>query len=121
MSAFYNRLIKTATRLITKYGTPTVFRSLVSVPNPNPAKPATVTPVEHTYDAVFTKIDLKEIDGVRVLTGDQRVLVRGNIDPDFKINGSIVDPVDASIWKVIDVQKVAPGPSIILFKVQVRK
>jgi len=121
MSAFYNRMIKTATRLIQKYGAPTVFRSLTSVPNPNPAKPPTVTPVERTYDAVFTKIDLKEVDGVRVLAGDQRVLVRGNIDPDFQINGSIIDPVDSSIWKVMGITPVAPGPACIIFKVQVRK
>lgn len=121
MSAFYNRMLATASRLIKKFGAPTVFRSLLSVPNPNPSKPPTTTIVETTYDAVFTKIDEKEIDGTRILTGDMRVLVRGDITVDFKINGSIIDPKDSSIWKVINILPVAPGPVCVIFKVQVRK
>ncbi len=118
----YARLLKTVDRLITKFGVKTTFRWIVSVPNPNPSLPSTNTVITRDYDAVFTKFTEKEIDGIRILTGDVKVLVRGNLDQNLQINGSILDPIESGvIWKVIRMEKVAPGPSILLWKVQVRK
>lgn len=119
MSAFYNRIAKTAIRLLTKYGKDCTFRSLVSVPNVNPSKPPIVSQSDNIYKAVFTKYKSEEIDGIRILTSDMKVLVQGNIDPSFKINGQIIDPT-GQVWKVVGLEPVIPGPICVLFKVQVR-
>lgn len=117
----YSRTLQTVKRLINKFGVLTEFRSIVSTPNSNPSKPPVNQTVIDKYQAVFVGIDVKELDGIRIITGDKRVLVQGDIANRFDHDGSVIDPIDGSIWKVIKAEPVAPGPTCVLYKIQVRK
>lgn len=121
MSAFYNRLASSATRLIKKYGKLTKFNGYIVVKDPNPSKPSTKTLVQKEYMAVFTRYKTEDVDGTRVQMGDMKVLVQGDMDPAIKQDGSIIDPADGQVWKVMAIESIIPGPLNLLYKVQVRK
>lgn len=67
---------------------------------------------------LLTEYSTKDIDEKTVKTGDKRFLIG---DPGFKPDNSfsIIDGTET--YSVVAVKAVSPGPTVILYKVQVRK
>lgn len=118
-------LQETALRLIEKFGESRTATLLVPTTAPaDPAKPWDVDPTstesEIPFPCVVTPIDNRLIDGNSVLAGDETVLAAGLSFPttqpkqDQKI-------LDENVEKnIIRVNKVKPGKTTFLYKLQVR-
>jgi hypothetical protein len=116
----------TALRLIRKFGEDRLVT--LQVPNTSPADPAKpweVNPSETTLDlpnlpAVVTPIRRNLIDGNSVRQGDETVLIAGlSLGTTVPTNADkILD--EGTEKNVIDVQRIRPGKTDFLYKLQVR-
>lgn len=121
--ARFDSQIETAARLTAKNGQPVTLRTFVNPALPDPDKPwipAEPTATDQTVNAVFYKYNQKYIDGDRIRTGDQQVLIAAK--------GLNVLPAQDSLvlrgsetWKVVNAQPTAPNGQHILFELQVRQ
>lgn len=113
----YVSLAKNAEALIRKFGDECKIVTYTDVPAPNPIDPPTRTPVKVGTRGVWGKFKLEDIDNVNILQADQRVLLAGRLI----IDSRAVIERGSEQWKIIAVERVKPGPTSVLWKVQVRQ
>jgi|SRR5690606_19093732 len=115
----YITLAKNAEALIYKFGDKCVVTGYKDVPNPDPIKPPTRTPTSKDTRGVWLRYKLQDVDGTNILRGDQMVLLAGKIEVDPR--GIIHRGSEA--WKIVatGTQLLKPGPTSMLWKVQVRQ
>lgn len=118
-------LADTALRLIQKFGESR--KVILQIPNTAPADPAkpwevdpTGTTSNKTLDAVVTPIRRNLVNGNSIRQGDETVIVAG-IQLGTVIPTTADKIIDESTEKnVIDVQRIRPGKTDLLYKLQVR-
>ena len=118
-------LENTALRLIRKFGDDRLVTLQVPTGAPaDPAKPFDNDPTSQvsslTVPAVVVPIDRKLINGESVLEGDEQALIAGlsmgTVEP---LPDSVL--IDEGIKKnIIQVDKVKPGKTVYLYKIQIR-
>lgn len=115
----YSRYVKTAKKLVQKYGIPVKFE----IPGEDTTDPITGeftegTPTHPEPFGVLTKYSKSSIDGTIIQQGDQLLLV----EPSVTIPRTVQEvEVDNEVWQVVDVETIKPGATAILYKVQVRR
>lgn len=120
MTAFnYARPKATADRLITRFGqTGTLRRPTVSGTAYNPTEGV---PVEYACLFVITDFAAHEIDGTRVLATDKKVLLaKGDLAVDPLTSDLLVE-ADGSVYKIIRVEPLQPGDTVVMHTLQVRR
>lgn len=116
--SFYADMQATAKRLITDKGQLVTLRTATGSAY-NPATGTVgVTYTDHAdIPAVVTNFKASEVDGVKVVKGDKRVILSNERSP--VIDDLIV--IGAVTHKVIDVETVSPAGEDVIYKAQVRK
>ncbi|MES2973365.1 MAG: hypothetical protein V4757_07135 [Pseudomonadota bacterium] len=120
MSAFYDNLQATATRLIKQYGSAMVLRRA----GPATYNPATgtssSTPTDFPCTGVELDFDTRSIDGTLVKVGDRKVYIEAE---SFDVVPQPGDRIVAGgvAREVIRSKPLAPGGQVLLHEVQVRK
>lgn len=116
-----------ARRLIRKKG-----RAINVVVNTNGTPPDALKPWNRPIAAadplptygVFTGYDTKRIDGVSIQRGDQELMLYADGDDgiDFVLTtkDTIID-TDTSVWRIVDVDVIRPGPEIVAQTLKVRR
>lgn len=120
----YIRLSKRAADLIYKFGDACQVLTYTDVPNSNPAKPPVRSVQEYPTRGVFLKYKAEDIDGTRVLSKDQMVLLSARVEdmpPEGAVEGDHEVVRGSESWKMINVSILKPGPVTMLYKVQVRR
>ena len=112
--SFYGDMAQLATELITEYGRDMI---MLTYTESGPDYAPTRTPVDVTINGVFTSFITSDIDGTLIKKEDKMVLVDSSVEP--VKSASIVDGGD--IYELVDFNEIAPGPTSILYKLQVRK
>lgn len=121
MTAFdYSRARQTADRLIEKFGKPGNIRR-----NGTPTGPAhnqtPGAPVDHPVTFVTLKYETKDIDGVRVLKTDTKVLLAvGSLDIE-PTTSDLLAGASGAPYKVIAADALEPGPTTLLYWIQARR
>lgn len=114
----------TALRLIRKFGEDRqVVLQIPSATPADPAKPWEVDPTSvttnKTVPAAVVPIDRRLVDGVSVLDGDETVLIAGiSLTAPPLPNSTILD--EGVEKNIVRVQRVKPGKTDFLYKLQVR-
>lgn len=115
--------IETAARLVAKNGQAVTLRTFANPALPDPAKPwipAEPTTTDQTVNAVFYKYNQKYIDGDRIRTGDQQVVLAAKRLSAFPAQDSLILR-GSETWKVVNATPTAPNGQYILFELQVRQ
>ncbi len=107
-----------AAELIQKFGRNATLRRISKVPGTTPKRweSAEGTPTDSEVRMVFLDYNIRDVDGTRILKGDQRVFLRGDVgidvsDQDFVIDGTVK-------WEVKNVQPLNPGGVTLLYELQ---
>lgn len=125
--ADYAHLLTTAQRLIDKNGRNLVLHAQSETPSDGSKPWRANTPtdvVSHTAKGVVIDYTEEEVDGTRIMRGDKRCLLadRGDLSPDdFSIFDTLEDSLDSSMWKILSVELVAPGPTRLVCILHLRK
>jgi len=118
MTTFYSDLAAVATRLLTDKGQQVTFSRETSTGfDPETGINTTNTSTFTGYGASFN-YNSSEIDGTIVVKGDIRFVVEAmTTAPD---SGDTVT-VDSLIYRVMDVKKVSPAGTVVLYECRLRK
>lgn len=123
----YASLASIAEKLIADNGRPvTLTRESETPANASqPWRGNTTTDVDSlSATAVLLEYDKKEIDGDQVRRGDQKVLLAANVvgsAKDLKDYDKMVDDGDGEAWRIEDVRTLRPGPTTVIYTLQVRQ
>lgn len=120
----YIRLSKTPVNLIYKFGDSCELVTYTDTPNPNPVDPPIRTRKVSPAKGVFLRYKSEDIDGTRVRTADQRVLLAAaaaNMPPEGEVEGDYEIVRNGETWKMVNVSILKPGPVTMMYTVQVRK
>lgn len=117
MTFDYTRSRATAERLIAKFGAAaTLTRKTVTGEGYDPS----ISTTDHAVTAVAVAYEVGEIDGVRVLASDRKVLV--------STKGLEVEPqpgdvltISGAAHAVVSVKPLAPGGVVVMWEAQARK
>lgn len=115
----YIALAKNAEALIHKFGDTCTVVTNETIPAPNPIDPPQVVQNRFSTRGVFLRYRLEDIDGVNILRADQRLLLPSSV-PLVQVQG-LIERGQTEKWKVISVEQLRPGPTKMLWKVQVRQ
>lgn len=120
MTAFdYSRPVSTANRLITRFGQAgSLRRPTTSGTAYNPTAGVSVD-----HDALFAVIEYSasEIDGTRILATDQKALLaKGDLTVEPLTSDLLVE-ADGSVYKIVNVEPLKPGATVVLWTLQVRR
>ncbi len=119
MSAVLYRLAaKTARDMIRKFGGPvTLLMPQDESFDPVAGSVTSGTPLERRGKGLLTGYKDNLVDGTVIQRGDRRLLLEAGMAPTrtTKIR------IGSEIWKVVDVDTIAPGQVTVLYTVQVRR
>lgn len=114
----YVALAKNANALIHKFGDACNVVTYQNIPAPNPINPPTRQEVRHSTRGLFLRYRVEDIDGINVQRADQRLLLPSTV-PEV-LTQSLIERGN-EVWKVITVERLKPGPTGMIWKVQVRQ
>lgn len=119
MSAFYDDMAQVAKDMLTEFGAAVVLtRTTPGAYNPETGTTAAATTA--TYNGMGAKFDyeLKEIDGTKILQGDQKLY----LSPYLMANPVPGDMIraDGADYTVISSKALRPAETHVLFEVQLR-
>lgn len=121
MSAFYDRILATANRLIENYGQMGAIRvpsTTTSGPSYNPTRSG---PVDRPARFVITDWNAKDIDGTRIKAADKKALVApGSLPSDPTTSDTLVE-ANGATWKIVAVETLRPAETTLLFTLQLRR
>lgn len=118
VSDFYTGLAATATRLLTSKGKVVTFTRYTST-DFDPAQGInTTTTSTFTGNGAAFGYKSGEIDGTVVIKGDIRLIVDAMTTPPL-IEDNVT--IDSLIYRVMNVEKVNPAGTPVIYKVQLRK
>jgi hypothetical protein len=116
--SFYGGLQATASRLLTDKGQLLTFsRKTTTVFNPVKGKNNSTTSTYTGYGAAFD-YKTREIDGVKVQESDIRLLLQAT-DTVPAINDTTT--IDSVIYKILKIDKVSPGGTVVYYEIQLRR
>jgi hypothetical protein len=116
---FYSDLDATAKELLAEFGAPMVL-TRTTEGDYDPAQAGSVnTSVDYSCEGVKLNYEEKFIDGTRIKTGDQQVLLSTTITVTPEQGDTIT--IDSELWKVVKVETVKPAEVALLYKLQVRQ
>lgn len=117
----YSRYVKTAKKLIQKYGIPVAFEIPGATGGTDPVTGEYTEPESSQYlrpFGVLTKYSNSSIDGTIIQQGDQLLLV----EPSITLPETIQNvEVDSEVFQVVNIETIKPGGTAVLYKVQVRR
>lgn len=121
----YTSLAATAKRLIESNGRDVTLVRLSETPviPSQPWRGTTTASTTVTAKAVIVAFLEEEVDGELIRRGDLRAVIAENsIVPSQPIEDfTLLRDDENQEWKILDVQKVRPGPVTIVYKLQIRK
>lgn len=119
----YASLAATAQRLIEANGRDVTLVKLSEVPA-DAAKPwrgTTDAPTEVTAKAVMRGYTKEEVDGDLIRRGDQEAIIAELSVPGQEIEEfELLRDDEDQEWRIMNVEKVRPGPLTLVFKAQLR-
>ncbi len=119
MSFNYSGLSKTAVKNIAKFGRSVTFRSVtVGTFDTSTGTKTGAKDVDKIIKAVITDYKDRQIDGEIIRRGDKQVMIAGSSVISPKTNDIIVDGSD---YKIVNIETVQPGDTVLIYKLQVRK
>ncbi len=124
MAVDYAKLALTAQRLIEGNGRSVTFIKVSETPiDPNePWRGNTSAETTAVANAVLSSYDKEDIDGDLIRAGDQRAVVAELSVPGQDIEDfELLRDDENQEWKIINVTKVRPGPTTLVFVAQLRK
>lgn len=118
MVDFYTGLAATATRLLTGKGqTVTFTRRTVSAFNATTGTPTNTTTTFTGKGAVFD-YNQSEVDGAVILSGDQRLILEAVTTAPIIGDAATVNSIK---YRVMNVNTVNPGGTVVIYQLQLRK
>lgn len=120
MAAFdYSRSLATANRLLERFGQAGTLRRPTS--SGTAYNPTAGSPTDQAATFVVIEYSRSEVDGTRILATDKRVLLaKGALTLDPTTSDQIVESGGA-VFKIVNVQPLNPGGTVILYDLQVRR
>ncbi len=118
MSAFYDRMQATATRLIDRYGYATRLER-DGAPTGPPHNPQPGTPTQHDCKAVELDYSLTNRDTTLVQQGDKLGLISTAIDIAPTKDDRIL--LGGEPFQFIDLQPLSPGGQVLLYEFHARR
>lgn len=115
MSAFYTNLRATATRLIGQYGKTATLTKPGATTGPE-WDPTPGTPTDYTVNLVELGYSLTNRDATLIERGDKMLLIEAEVEP--VLEDTIT--VDGGVLRLIDVQPLNPGGTVLLYEAQAR-
>lgn len=114
----YNKIAKTALKLIAKFGSTQKIRR-TALTQTNPWETPTTSDTDYTCEAVITSYNSREIDGVNILATDRRAVVpaAGLAIVPVSTDRLIVDSVT---YTIASVKHIKPASVVIAYELQVR-
>lgn len=114
MADVYANSVASAKRLIAKFGRDMTLKTIArSGDKWNP----TLTPTTTTVTGAVIEYKTHQIDGMFVKVGDKMILFDSTVN--ITIGDKIID--GDNTYSIVDFNTIAPGSSVILYKVQVRR
>ncbi len=124
MAIDYTALSATAQTLVEENGRDVTLVKKSEVPL-NPTQPwrgNTITEVTQLIKAVMTDYEREDIDGDLIRKGDQLAVVAEQSAPGIAFEDyEILRDDEDQEWRIIMVDKIRPGPTTVLFLIQLRK
>ena len=118
MSAFYDRMQATATRLISRYGYSTQLQR-DGAPTGPPHNPQPGPATQHVCTVVELDYSLTNRDETLVLKGDKLGLMSTAIDTAPGKNDRLV--LGGVAYNFVDLQPLSPGGQVLLYEFHVRR
>ncbi|UXA66013.1 hypothetical protein [Xanthomonas prunicola] len=118
MSAFYDRLQATATRLINRYGFDAQLQR-AGAPTGPPHNPQPGPATRHDCKVVELEYSLTNRDATLVLKGDKLGLISTAIDTVPTLSDRIV--LGNDLFTFIDLQPLSPGGQVLLYEFHARR
>lgn len=75
---------------------------------------------DEDIDAVITDYHDRQIDGEIILRGDRKVLIAGSALTSPPTKGDVMEDGDDE-YRIVNIETVKPGDTVLLYKLQVRK
>lgn len=116
----YGPVIKTAQRIIKRFG----GKITIVVTNSKPAaqgwKPAIPAPISVEVDGVFAQYEQQFVDGTTIQQGDQKVIISA---PDGLFTPNLVGHIvrKGEKWNILNMKPLNPGGTVVLYVAQVRQ
>lgn len=131
----YSGFVALANRLITKYGRTLTFYERPGTDDASKPWRGSTTGANHA-DAIGVVIEesLTQVDGIPSRTEDQKRLGNevkrgdqicftqlppGTTDPTKYI--SLVDSLTSTAWNILSVEPIAPGPTVVVYRLHLRQ
>mgnify|MGYP003108951538 CR=1 FL=1 len=124
MSAFYDRQVATAQRLLAQFGQPvTVSRVTGGTEDPLTGDVTGQTTESYTPDGVLLNYSVKEAGDSRAAGNEIRTSDRKLLLEPFEVDPVVTDSVtvDGSEWTIIRTKPLRPAGQTLLHEIQVRK
>lgn len=120
----YSGVAATARKQIERFGKPALLQQLVVAQNPG-AGTTTPTPTLHPVRVLAFPYKVQHVDGTRVRQGDLQALLAAESTPvEPKMGWGLylsATEDEAKLFKIIAVEPLEPGPTPILYTLQVRR
>jgi hypothetical protein len=116
----YERQIATAKRLIQKFGRSCTIVTVTegTADATKPWRGGTATQSSESSYGVMLDYKAEHIDGTRIQQGDKKVFVQQTTTPP-KPQGLV--KFDSDVWKIVNVETLAPNGTPIMYVLQVRQ
>ena len=119
MTFDYARMVATADRMITRFGTAGTLRRPTS--SGTPYNPTPGAPVDYACRFVVSDYSAMEIDGTRVLATDKKVmLAKGSLTVEPELSDLLVDGASSS-YRIVAIKPLQPGATVVMWELQVRR
>ena len=120
MSFNYASLASTALKQITKFGRSVTLRTVTTGTfDTGTGVISGASDADVTVKAVVTGYKDKQIDGQIIRSGDKQVMIAGSaLTTAPKTNDIVVDSGD---YKIVNIETIQPGDTVLIYKLQVRK
>ena len=117
MSAFYDRLQGTASRLMAKFSQGQVVYTITGAPTGPAWNPTPGAPVSYTLDATVQGVEADYVDGSLILATDKQVTCAVfAVEP--SLAGTIT--IDGKVCQIVRVDKVPGAGTVIAWRIFVR-
>lgn len=120
MSFSYGSLASTALKQIAKFGRSVTLRTVtVGTFDTGTGVTTGASDADVTVKAVITGYTNKQTDGEIIRRGDKQVMIAGSAVTAAPVLNDVV--VDDGDYKIVNIETIQPGDTVLLYKLQVRK
>ena len=120
MSFNYAGLASTALKQIAKFGRSVTLRAVTAGTFDTSTGTKTgASTADTVVKAVVTAYKDKQIDGEIIRHGDKMVMIAGSAVTTAPVTNDIV--VDGGDYKIVNIETIQPGDTVLIYKLQVRK